>query len=161
MKKALLFWAIVGISSLILISCGGSDPEPEPEKTPEEKATEALTGTGSLTWTVAGGGSVTRGGTTVTDLYQSFELTLSSTSSKTYTSSNNNDLFDNSGNWTFAGSNFDKFSLSGAQPAAGREISFTRTGDNLRLQFSIPVPGARLQGTHAVAGDYVFNLILK
>lgn len=161
MKKALLSWASFAFFTLFLMSCGGDDPTPTPQQTPEEKAIEALTGTGSLTWTVAGGGSVTRSGSTVTDLYSSFELKLNSGSTKTYTTTNNNDLYDGSGNWVFAGSNFDKFTLTGSQPAAGREISFTRTGDNLRLEFNIPAPGGRLNGTQVVAGSYVFNLIKK
>ncbi|NVJ87348.1 MAG: hypothetical protein HWE15_13645 [Algoriphagus sp.] len=143
-------------------ACGGDSPSPQPpQKTPEELAIEALTGTGTQAWAIAGGGSVTRSGTAVTDLYQNFELIMNSGSAKTYTTLNNNDLFDASGNWSFAGTNFDKFSLTGGKPAAGREISFTKTGDNLRLQFTIPAPGARINGVQAVAGSYVFNLVKK
>jgi hypothetical protein len=154
------------IAFLILLgfgiqSCGGDKPTPEPPKTPEQLAVEALTGTGTQTWGIAGGGSVTRDGRSVTDLYANFELILTSGSAKTYTSRNNNDLFDNSGNWSFAGTNFDKFTLTGTKPAAGREISFTQTGSNLRLEFNIPAPGARLNGQFAVAGSYTFNLLKK
>jgi hypothetical protein len=149
-------------SALILIqACGGDSPNPAPQKTAEQIATEALTGTGTLNWGIAGGGSVTRDGATVTNLYSNFELLMTSGSSKTYTTKNNNDLFDASGNWSFAGSNFDKFILTGSKPASGREISFTRTGDNLRLTFTIPAPGARINGVFAVAGNYVFNLNKK
>lgn len=147
--------------AVLIQACGGDDPTPTPPKTPEQLATEALTGTGTLTWGVSGGGSVQRDGATVTDLYSNFELIMNSGSSKTYTTKNNNDLFDTSGNWSFVGTNFDKFTLTGTKPAAGREISFTRTGDNLRLTFTIPAPGARINGVFAVAGNYVFNLNKK
>ena len=146
---------------LMLSSCGGDKPEPEPKKTPEQLATEALSGTGTQTWAVTGNGSVTRDGKTVTDLYNSFELVVNSGSSKTYSSKNNNDLFDANGNWSFAGSNFDKIELTGVKPASGREISFTQTGTTLRLEFSIPAPGARMNGQLAVAGSYTFILEKK
>lgn len=144
----------------LIQGCGDDEPNP-PQKTAEELAIEALTGTGTLTWETAGGGSVKRDGVVVTDLFQNFELTLSSTSSKTYTSRNSNDLFDASGTWSFAGSGFNKFVLSGAKPAAGREISFTRNTDNLKLIFTISAPGARINGTFAVAGNYEFDLLKK
>ncbi|SFO51673.1 hypothetical protein SAMN04488519_107258 [Algoriphagus ornithinivorans] len=160
MKKSLFSLSLISLFTVIIFACGDK-PAPTPQKTPEQLAVEALTGSGSQTWGIAGGGSVTRSGSTVTDQYQNFELILNSGSAKTYTTRNNNDLFDNSGNWSFAGTNFDKFSLTGAKPAAGREISFTRTGDNLRLEFNIPAPGARINGTFAVAGSYVFNLVKK
>ncbi len=161
MKSTLLRIAVLAWIMVIIQSCGGDDPTPTPPKTAEQLATEALTGTGTQTWGIAGGGSVTKSGTTVTDLYSTFELVLTSGSAKTYTSKNNNDLFDNAGNWSFAGTNFDKFILTGSKPAAGREVSFTRTGDNLRLEFTIPAPGARINGTFAVAGSYVFTMLKK
>lgn len=160
MNRNLSSLLVLMILAIFSSACGGDNPKPDPpQKTPEELAIEALTGTGSQSWSIAGGGSVTRSGNTVTDLFQNFELILNSGSTKTYTSRNNNDLFDNNGNWSFAGTNFDKFTLSGIRPAAGREISFTQTGNNLRLEFNIPAPGARVFGVQAVAGSYVFNLV--
>jgi hypothetical protein len=166
MKMNLKFIKIVTLLTAVVLiqACGGdgyNSPTPTPTKTPQQLATEALTEAGTLTWTLAGTNSVTRDGTNVTDLYKNFELVLNSGSFRTYTSISNNDLLDNSGNWSFAGTNFDKFTLAGTKPAAGREISFTRTGDNLRLTFNIPVPGARTNGIFAVAGNYVFNLNKK
>lgn len=149
----LIFW--------VLFSCKDDKPEPAPKKTPEQLATEALSGTGTQTWGISGGGSVSRDGKTVTDIYSGFELILNSGSTKTYSTKNNNDLFDANGNWTFAGSNFDKIQLSGAKPVSGREISFTQTGTTLRLEFSIPAPGARINGQMAIAGTYSFILQKK
>lgn len=159
MKSLFFRFCLLAIIAITIQSCGGDDPEPTPSKTAEEIATEALTGTGSQTWGIAGGGSIDRDGTPVTDLYTGFELVLKSGSAKTYTSQNNNNLLDGSGTWSFAGTNFDKFILSGSKPAAGREISFTQTNDNLTLTFTIPAPGARINGIMAVAGSYKFNLI--
>lgn len=161
MKSTLLRIAVLAWVMVIVQACGGDEPTPPPAKTAEQLATEALTGTGTQAWGIAGGGSVTKSGTTVTDLYSTFEVVLTSGTAKTYTSKNHNDLFDNAGNWSFAGTNFDKFILTGTKPATGREISFTRTGDNLRMEFTIPAPGARINGTFAVAGSYVFNLLKK
>ncbi len=161
MKSNLLKIALVALIVTGIQACGGDDPKPTPPKTAEETATEALTGTGTQAWGIAGGGKVTKGSTDVTDLYASFELTLISAPSKSYTSKNSNDLFDPNGTWSFAGSNFDKITLSGAKPAAGREMSFTQSGNNLKLVFSIPSPGARINGQLAVAGDYVFDLVKK
>ncbi|REG81673.1 hypothetical protein [Algoriphagus antarcticus] len=161
--KSLFFRLFLLIFVVIAIQgCGGDDPVPDPPvKTAEEIAIEALTGAGSQTWGIDGGGSVERDGVAVTQLYSGFELVLKSGSAKTYTSKNNNDLFDASGNWSFAGSNFDKFILSGTKPAAGREISFTQNNTNLKLTFTIPAPGARVNGVMAVAGNYTFNLVKK
>ncbi|MEB2777302.1 hypothetical protein SYJ56_18450 [Algoriphagus sp. D3-2-R+10] len=159
--KSLFFRLFLLTFGLITIqSCGGEDPDPDPPvKTVEEIATEALTGTGSQAWGIAGGGSVLRDGVAVTDLYMEFELVLKSGSAKTYTSINNNDLFDATNTWTFSGTNFDKFMLSGVKPAAGREISFTQNNDNLTLNFTITAPGARINAVSAVAGSYTFNLL--
>lgn len=155
-KITLAVLVVMGIQA-----CGGDGPTPTPPKTPEQLATEALTGTGTQAWGIAGGGKVTRGGSDVTDLYPTFELILNSGSAKTYTSRNNNDLFDLNGNWAFAGTNFDKITLTGTKPAAAREMSFTQSGTALKLVFSIPAPGARINGQFAIAGDYVFDLVKK
>jgi hypothetical protein len=152
--------AVVALLLVGLQSCG-EKPTPTPQKTPEQLATEALTGTGTQTWGIAGGGKVTRSGKEVTDLYSAFDLILNAGSSKTYTTRNGNDLFDANGNWAFAGTNFDKITLTGSKPAAAREMSFTQSGTNLKLVFSIPAPGARFNGQFAIAGDYVFDLIKK
>jgi hypothetical protein len=154
----IILTVIIGFS---MQACGGDDPEPAPPKTAEEIATEALTGTNTLTWTTAGGGRVTKEGTDVTDAYSDLELTLSAGSSRSYTSKNSDGLLDTNGSWSFAGSNFDKIVLTGSKPAAGREISFTQAGDHLKLIFTIPAPGAKINGTLAVAGDYVFDLVKK
>jgi hypothetical protein len=131
------------------------------QKTPEQIATEALTGTGTAQWTVAGGGSVTRDGQTVTSTYATYELFLNAGTAKTYSTKNAGELFDANGNWSFAGTNFDKFILTGTKPAATREISFTQTGTTLRLEFRIPAPGARMDGTSSLSGNYTFNLVKK
>ncbi|MBC6368970.1 hypothetical protein DDT91_19435 [Algoriphagus sp. AK58] len=144
----------------MLNSCK-EDPAPIPQKTPEQIATEALAGSGTQAWTIAGGGNVTRDGRDVTDLYSTFELVLNAGSTKTYSSRNSNELFDASGNWSFAGSNFDKITLTGIKPAAGKEISFTQNSNTLRLQFNIPTPGSRINGQFAVAGNYTFVLLKK
>lgn len=156
-------WKIaVAVTLLIgMQACGGDEPTPTPPKTAEEVATEALTGSGTQVWGIAGGGKVTKGGTDVTSQFSAFELTLVSKPTKTYTSKSSNDLFDNSGNWSFAGSNYDKIMLTGAKPASGREISFTQSGSSLKLVLSIPAPGGRINGQLAVAGDYVFDLVKK
>ncbi|PZX51063.1 hypothetical protein LV84_03820 [Algoriphagus ratkowskyi] len=158
-----LFFRLILLSfvTIAIQSCGGDDPEPTTPKSAEAIATEALTGTGSQTWGIDGGGSVERDGIAVTNLYTGFELMMKSGSAKTYSSKNNNDLFDAAGTWSFAGANFDKFILTGSKPAAGREISFTQTNNNLKLTFSIPAPGARVNGVMAVAGNYTFNLLKK
>ena len=161
MKSSIIRLCIIAFAMCIIQSCGGDDPNPTPPKTAEELAVEALTGTGTQAWEIDGGGSVLREGIAVTDLYAGFELVMKSGTSKTYSSVNNNDRFDTSGSWSFSGTNFDKFMLTGTKPAAGREISFTQNNDNLTLTFTIPAPGARINGVLAVAGNYTFNLKKK
>ncbi|MDA0314797.1 MAG: hypothetical protein O3A40_05810 [Bacteroidetes bacterium] len=131
------------------------------KKTPEQLATEALAGTGTAQWTVAGGGSVTRDGQNVTSTYAAFEVILNSGTTKAYSTKNGGGLFDDNGTWSFAGTNFDKFILTGVKPAATREISFTQTGTTLRFDFRIPVPGARMDGTSSLSGNYTFTLVKK
>jgi hypothetical protein len=53
----------------LLFSCKEKGENPDTKKTPEQIATEALSGTGTAKWTVAGGGSVTRDGQNVTSTY--------------------------------------------------------------------------------------------
>jgi hypothetical protein len=145
----------------LLVACKETGEKPDTKKTPEQIATEALSGTGTAQWTVAGGGSVTRDGQNVTSTYATFELFLNSGASKTYSTRNAAELFDANGTWSFAGTNFDKFIFSGSKPAATREISFTQTGTTLRLDFRIPLPGARVDGSSALSGNYTFNLVKK
>ncbi len=145
----------------LLVACKEKGELPDTKKTPEQLATEALSGTGTAQWTVAGGGSVTRDGQNVTSTYATFELIFNAGTSKTYSTKNGGELFDANGNWSFAGTNFDKLILTGSKPAATREISFTQTGTTLRLDFRIPLPGARVDGTSALSGNYTFNLVKK
>lgn len=161
MQKIVLTLIIAGFLAVSIFSCKDKKDDPAPSKTPEELAIEDLTGGSSQAWVVAGGGSVIRDGRSETNIYQTFEITFSSTgSNKNYTTINSNDLFDANGNWSFVGTNLDKITLSGNRPASEREISFTRTGNDLRLIFSITVPGAELP-SGAVAGNYTFNLKKK
>ena len=163
MKIAVSRLFILALIISLASSCDKeSTPTPDPP-TAEEIALEKLVGpSGSQNWGILETGSVTRDGRVVTELYENFELLMrGNATSKTYSSKNNNDLFDGSGNWSFTSTNFDKFQLTGTKPAAGRDITFTVTGDNLRLDFTIPAPGARINGTFAVAGSYTFNLLKK
>jgi hypothetical protein len=151
----LLFFAF----GFLLLSCGGTDnPDPSPQKTAEQLAVEQLTGGSTITWAVANGGSVSKDGNPVTVDFSNFEFRLISTAaSRSYTTTSNS-LFDQSGSWSFVGPNFDKIQLTGSQPAAGREISFSRNGEKLTLTFNIPLPDARVT---ALAGSYVFELVKK
>lgn len=156
------FWSFFAYSLFftLVLSCKEKE-NPVSKKSPEQIATEALTGTGTTQWTVAGGGSVIRDGQNVTPTYASFELFLNSGTSKTYSTLNPAELFDANGNWNFSGINFDKIILTGSKPAATREISFTQTGTTLRLEFRIPTPGARVDGNASLTGNYTFNLVKK
>jgi len=162
MQKQLFSILLFGLVTFGIFSCKDKKDDPTPTKTPEELAIEELTGGSSQIWVVAGGGSVVRDGASETSVYQSFELTLSAnSSSKTYSTVNSNDLFDANGNWSFVPGGLDKLLLTGSKPVANNEISWTRTGDNLILRFSIVAPGARQLGTAAVLGNYVFTLKKK
>ncbi|MEX2594463.1 MAG: hypothetical protein WD426_16960 [Anditalea sp.] len=158
MQKLLLYLLFLLSVGPLLVSCGGDDsPDPDKEKTDEQMAIEALTGSSNINWVVANGGSVTKDGQSAADTYSEFELRLATgETNKTYTTTSN-PLFDQNGNWSFAGNNFDKIQLTGTQPAAGKEISFTRTDDKLILMFTVPVPAnGRI---NALAGSYVFELV--
>ncbi|MCH7403630.1 hypothetical protein ACFOUP_11075 [Belliella kenyensis] len=155
--------------SLVTITFFGckKGEEPVPQKTPEQLATEAIAGTSSTTWVIAGGGQVTRNNLSVTNTFQNFEISFSANqSSRTYNTTSGGDLFDNSGNWNFVANDLNKITLAGTKPASGPEISFTRTGNDLILNFSIeppasgsgekiPIPSA------AIAGSYRFTLKRK
>ncbi|WP_373495949.1 hypothetical protein [Aquiflexum sp.] len=161
MQKIILTLIISGFLAVSLYSCKSKKDDPTPTKTPEELAIEDLTGGSSQVWVVAGGGSVIRDSRSETNIYQTFEITFAASgNNKNYSTINSNDLFDATGNWSFVGTNLDKISLSGTKPASEREISFTRTGNDLRLVFSITVPGAEIP-SGAVAGNYTFNLKKK
>jgi hypothetical protein len=162
MQKLIFGLTILIALTISLSSCKNKKEDPAPIKTPEQLAIEDLAGESSLTWTVANGGTVTRDGRSETNIYQDFEIQFTgNTNSKTYSTSNGNDLFDNSGNWAFVGDNLDKIQLAGTKPASGNEISYTRSGNDLTLTFNIAVPGARTIPNAAVAGSYVFRLKRK
>ncbi|MDN3686753.1 hypothetical protein [Cyclobacterium jeungdonense] len=151
------YWTILFFVAVMACNGSGSD---EPEKTVEELAIEKLAGaTGSQTWTIRNGGSVSKDGTLQTDTFTDFEIRfISNNTGKNYITENSNLLFDSNGNWAFEGENYDKIILSGIQPAANREISFTRNQNRLRLEWNVPAPqNARVS---ALAGFYVFDLVL-
>lgn len=158
MKMVLkLCWTALFLAGVV--ACNGSGTD-EPKKTDEQLAIEKLAGTsGSATWTVRNGGSVSKDGTLQNDTFMDFEIRfISNNTGKNYLTQNSNQLFDNNGNWAFEGENFDKIILSGIQPAANREISFTRNQNRLRLEWNVPAPqNARVS---ALAGFYVFDLVL-
>lgn len=162
MQKQIFSFLFFGLVAFGIFSCDDEKDDPTPTKTPEELAIEELTSGSSQIWMVAGGGSVIRDGRSETNIYQTFELTLAAnSSSKTYGTVNSNDLFDANGNWSFVTGGLDKLLLTGSKPASNTEISWTRTGDNLVLRFSIVAPDARQLGTAAVLGSYVFTLKKK
>jgi hypothetical protein len=145
---------------LALTACTGNGTD-GPEKTAEEIATELLAGTeGSQIWTINNGGAVSKDGTTVTNDFADFEIRfISNNTGKTYTTNSSNLLFDSNGGWAFSGENNDKIILSGIQPASNKEISFTKNQERLRLEFVVPAPqNARV---NALAGFYVFDLVLN
>ena len=154
MQKSLLYLPLI-LLGIFLVSCGGDDdPDPAKEKTAEQIAIEALTGGTNVNWTVANGGSVMKDDQPITAEYAEFELRL--VNNKTYTTTPN-PLFDLTGSWSFVGANFDKIELAGSLPAAGKEISFTRTADKLRLMFTVPLPTNGK--VTALAGSYLFELV--
>lgn len=158
MQKTLLYLSLLTFGMFVFSCEKGDGPGPTGQKTAEEQALEKLTGGSNITWVVANGGSVTKDGQPATADYAGFELQLvASSTNKTYRTTAN-PVFDQSGTWSFIGGNYDKIQLTGNQPAAGREISFSRHDDKLTLRFNIPLPNGR---TAALAGSYIFELVKK
>ncbi|WP_232835139.1 DUF5004 domain-containing protein [Pleomorphovibrio marinus] len=155
-KKVLLL--VLSILPLI-ISCGSDDDGPQ--LSPEQEARQQLAGEqGSLTWAIAGGGSVSKDGVSQTGDFANFEITfLNNTGGQNYTTANGGNLFNANGSWSVTGENLDRLLLTGNQPASGREIAFTRNQESLRLEFTVAPPSnARVS---ALAGFYVIELRIK
>ena len=130
-------------------SCG------EKEKTPEEIALEKLSGETGITYTLGTAGYVKRNQVDESKFYPNLNLKLQGTT-KIYTVSGADDLFDASGNWEFVGTNFDKIRLTGSKPAAQVDISYTKNGTDLILVFSVPTPtGGRVA---SLTGNYEIKL---
>jgi hypothetical protein len=130
-------------------SCG------EKEKSPEELALEKLSGETGITYTLGTTGYVKRNQVDETKFYPNLNLKLQGTT-KSYTASGADDLFDASGNWEFVGTNFDKIRLTGSKPAAQVDISYTKNGTDLILVFSVPTPtGGRVA---SLTGNYEIKL---
>jgi hypothetical protein len=145
MKKLLILFFCFGLFA----SCG------EDQKTPEELALEKLSGETGITYSLGTAGYVKRNQLDESKFYPNLNLKLQGTT-KTYTVSGADDLFDASGNWEFVGTNFDKIRLTGSKPAAQVDISFTKNGTDLILVFSVPTPpGGRVA---ALTGSYEIKL---
>jgi len=145
MKKLVILLLCFGF----LASCG------EEQKTPEELAIEKLTGEIGITYTVGTTGYVKRNQVDESTFYPNLNLKLQGTT-KSYTSSRADDLFDASGNWEFVGTNFDKIRLTGSKPAAQVDISYTKNGQDIILVFSVPTPpGGRVA---SLTGNYEIKL---
>lgn len=158
MQKRLFILMMLVVGMLVLSCDKGEAPDPSDQKSIEAQAVEKLTDGSQITWIVANGGSVSKDGQSVTADYMNFELRLISTGTSRNYSTTANPIFDQSGTWSFLAGNYDKIQLSGQQPAAGKEISFSRNGNKLMLVFNIPLPNARVT---ALAGSYVFELVKK
>lgn len=133
----------------LLASCG-EDP-----KTPEEQALEKLSGDLGISYTLGTTGYVKRSQVDETRFYPGFTFRIDG-ANKSYTTSGATDLFESSGNWEFVGTNFDKIRLTGSKPASQIDISFTKTGQDLILVFSVPTPpGGRVA---SLTGSYEIKL---
>ena len=133
----------------LLASCA------EDAKTPEELALEKLSGDLGTNYTLGTTGYVKRNQVDESRFYPGLSIRLDGTT-KSYTSSGATDLFESSGNWEFAGTNFDKIRLTGSKPASQVDISFTKNGQDLILVFSVPTPpGGRVA---ALTGSYEIKL---
>ena len=133
----------------LLASCG-EDP-----KSPEEQALEKLSGDLGTTYSLGTTGYVKRSQVDETRFYPGLTFRVDGTN-KTYTTTGATDLFEASGNWEFVGANFDKIRLTGSKPASQIDISFTKTGQDLVLVFSVPTPpGGRVA---ALTGNYEIKL---
>jgi hypothetical protein len=145
MKKLIILFFCFGLFA----SCG------EDQKTPEELALEKLSGEIGITYSLGTTGYVKRNQMDESKFYPNLNLKLQGTT-KTYTVSGADDLFDASGNWEFVGTNFDKIRLTGSKPAAQVDISYTKNGTDLILVFSVPTPpGGRVA---ALTGSYEIKL---
>jgi hypothetical protein len=145
MKKLLIFFFYFGLFA----SCA------EDQKTPEELAIEKLGGENGITYTLGTAGYVKRNQMDESKFYPNLSFKLQGTT-KSYTVSGADDLFDASGNWEFIGTNFDKIRLTGSKPAAQVDISFTKNGADLILVFSVPtLPGGRVV---SLTGNYEIKL---
>lgn len=157
MSKKFLLLALIILP--LVISCGRDDDGPQ--KSPEQEAREKLAGEqGSLTWAIAGGGSISKDGVSQTGDFANFEITfLNNTGGQNYTTTSGGNLFDSNGSWSVTGENLDRLTLTGNQPASGREIAFTRSQETLRMEFTVAPPSnARVT---ALAGFYVIELRIK
>ena len=133
----------------LLASCA-EDP-----KTPEEQALEKLSGEVGITYTLGTTGYVKRNQVDESNFYTGFTFRIDG-ANKTYTTSGAADLFEASGNWEFVGTNFDKIRLTGSKPASQVDISFTKTGQDLVLVFSVPTPpGGRVD---SLTGSYEIKM---
>jgi hypothetical protein len=145
MKKLLILFFCFGLFA----SCG------EDQKTPEELALEKLSGETGISYSLGTTGYVKRNQMDESKFYPNLNLKLQGTT-KSYTASGADDLFDASGNWEFVGTNFDKIRLTGSKPAAQVDISYTKNGTDLILVFSVPTPpGGRVT---ALTGSYEIKL---
>ena len=143
---------ILFLCFLFFASCG----EKETPKTPEELALEKISGTQGFTYTLGSTGYVKRNQVDESSLYPELSIQLQGTT-KSYTTSGAPDLFEGSGNWEFAGTNFDKIRLTGNKPASQVDISYTKNGQELILVFSVPTPpGGRVA---SLTGNYEIKLI--
>ena len=136
---------------ICLASCG----EKETPKTPEEQALEKLSGDLGFNYTLGTAGYVKRNQVDETRFYPGLSIRLQGPT-KSYTTTGATDLFESSGNWEFVGTNFDKIRLTGSKPASQIDISYTKTGKDLILVFSVPTPpGGRVA---SLTGSYEIKL---
>jgi hypothetical protein len=139
----------------LCIICFASCGEKETPKTPEELALEKLSGDLGFNYTLGTAGYVKRNQVDETRFYPGLSIRLQGTT-KSYTTTGATDLFESSGNWEFVGTNFDKIRLTGSKPASQVDISYTKTGKDLILVFSVPTPpGGRVA---SLTGNYEIKL---
>jgi len=135
--------AIIAVGSIILSSC---KPTPSPAKTEEELQIEKL----SKTWVLAAGSdAVTQDGTSVTDAWTGFTITLGD---KTYqtSSSSSAEVWPANGTWSF-GANVNTLVRDD-----GTSMTVSVTDTSILLQFDYSATGGRLNG---IEGSWSFSMV--
>ena len=160
MKSLKLISIVLLTGSFLFLSSCGDDPPPTP--TEAELRLEALAGSGSLTWGLASGTSVTLNSDDRTLDWENFEITITTSKSYSTSASFEESVWPVTGTWDFKDSNTTA-GLSVIVRSDQQEINIDNiTGSNLTLSLDKVLAKVHKNAKIAsIEGNWVFKLVKK
>jgi hypothetical protein len=157
MNRFLNVW-FLAVAMFVITACGGDSGngggDPDPQPTPEQLQTAKIAGTNSKTWRAS---SISLNGAPAQN-YDTQNFSITFTTSKNYTTTAGDPVFQASGSWNYQTGNLNSLIFDNDQNAVATLSNLNSQGTQMTLtiDFELASAGSRVE---AINGTYVFTLV--